>query len=555
MTRARIHKHRGLQGLKRDRSGAATVMLALSFTTLMGAAAVGVDVGSVFLAKRQLQGIADAAALAAAAGDIAGAGTAAAEGIIAESGQPEVTISRLTSGVYKRDASLAPAARFTATTNQPSAAQLLLERPVPIFFGRVLTGRPTMTVRAQATAARMDMAGFSIGTRLAALSGGLPNQLLSALAGNQLNLSVLDGQSLASAQIDVLGFADALGVELGREGTSYATLFNSTIPLDTLVRAMARAAPDAVSRAALDSIAPRLGTGAARPADLIDLGPLGQSDTHDGDSQLRVDAFSFLRALLESAQGESYQATLDVSVPGLAGARLTMAGGGGTAHSPWMTVTQARDVVIRTSRARLYLETTLLSAIGGIATLRLPVYVDLAEAQARLADISCGSAGGTGDGVTLAVTPAIGTVAIADITPTQIGDFSTTMPTRTAVLASIPGTKLSASANVHLGGVTAQSVRFTREDIAKHTPHTVSTGDLTAGIAKSLTNSVQVSATVLGITVTGGPLVSAVGSQLGVAAPLVDGLLNQVTALLGVQLGSATTWVDRMRCGVPMLVA
>lgn len=555
MPRPLTRKLRRLRALGRDRSGAATVMLALSFTTLMGAAAVGVDVGSLFLAKRQLQGIADAAALAAAAGNIADNGTAAAQSVIAQSGQSGVTIARLTPGAYSRDAAIAPDARFTAAASQPSAAQLVLERPVPVFFGRFLTGRPAVMVRAQATAARMDMAAFSIGTRLAALSGGLPNQLLSALAGTQLNLSVLDGQALASAQIDLLGFADALGAQLGREGTSYATLFDSDIPLQTLVRAMAQAAPDLTSRAVLDGIAPRLGTQAVRLADLIDLGPLGQSDAHDGDSHLRVDAFSFLRALLESAQGESYQATLDVTVPGLTSARLTLAGGGGEAHSPWMTVTQARDVVIRTSRARLYLETSLLSAISGIATLRLPVYVDLAEAQARLADISCGG-GGSGEGsVTLAVTPAIGTLAIADITPAKLDDFSTTMPTRPAVLANVLGTKLNAAAEVHLGGVTAQAVRFTRDDIANHTPHTVSTGDLTAGIAESLTRNVQVSATVLGITVTTGPLVGAVGTQLGAVAPLVDGLLDQVTALLGVQLGSATTWVDRMRCGVPMLVA
>ena len=545
---------RRLRALGRDRSGAATVMLALSFTTLMGAAAVGVDVGNLFLAKRQLQGIADAAALAAAAGDIAGAGTTAAQSIIDESGQSGVTISQLTPGTYSRDASIAPAARFTAGASQPSAAQLVLERPVPVFFGRFLTGNPAMTVRAQATAARMDMAAFSIGTRLAALSGGLPNQLLSALAGTQLNLSVLDGQALASAQIDLLGFADALGAQLGREETSYATLFNSDIPLQTLVRALAQAAPDLASRNVLDGIAPRLGTQAVRLADLIDLGPLGQTTSHDGSSPLRVDAFSFLRALLESAQGESYQATLDVSVPGLAATRLTLTGGGGTAHSPWMTVTQARDVVIRTSQARIYLETTLLSAISGIATLRLPVYVDLAEAQARLANISCGG-NGANDGVTLAVTPAIGTVAIADITPAQLGNFSTPMPTHPAVLANVLGTRINAAAELHLGGVTAQNVRFTRDDIANHTPRTVSTNDLTTGLAQSLARSVQISVTVLGITVNTGPLVGAVGSQLGVVAPLIDGLLNQVTGLLGVQLGSATTWVDRMRCGVPMLVA
>lgn len=541
--------------LWRNRDGAATVMLAISLTSLMGAAAVGVDVGAVFLAKRQLQGIADAAVLAAATGDMA-----SAQSVIDQSGQPSVAIKGLTPGTYLRDAAIAPAARFVATATQPSAARLTLERPVPIFFGRFLTGKPTMMVRAQATAARMDMAAFSIGTRLAALSGGLPNQLLSALAGTELNLSVLDSQGLASTDVDILDFADALRVQLGRQGSSSAELFGSDIPVQSLVRAMAETVPDAASRTVLAGIAPRLGGGSVRLADMIDLGPMGQNDAHasaphGNDDRIKVDAFSFLRALLESAQGETSTATLDVAIPGLASTKLTLVNGSGTAHSPWLTVTQARDVVIRTSRARLYLEVTALSAIKGIASLHIPIYVDLAEAQARLSDIKCGGTQAS-DGVTLAVTPAIGTAAITDLTTAQLKDFSKAPAMPPAVLADVLlGTKISAKAAVNLGGVQAQSVHFTRTDIANRTPRTVSTNDLTAGIAGSLVKNVDVSVTLLGITTRVGPVVSLVGSQLSLLAPLIDGLLNQVTGLLGVQLGSATVRVDRMRCGAPMLVA
>lgn len=535
--------------LWRNRDGAATVMLAISLTSLMGAAAVGVDVGTVFLAKRQLQGIADAAVLAAATGDMT-----SAQSVIDQSGQPGVTIKRLAPGTYLRDATIDPAARFVETATQPSAAQLTLERPVPIFFGRFLTGKPTLMVRAQATAARMDMAAFSIGTRLAVLSGGLPNQLLSALAGTELNLSVLDSQGLASADIDILGVADALRVQLGRQGNSYAELFGSDIPLQSLVRAMAEAAPDAASQAVLAGIAPRLGDQSVRLADMIDLGPMGQNDAHGSDDHIRVDAFSFLRALLESAQGDTFSATLDIAVPGLAGARLTLVSGSGIAHSPWMTVTQAHDVVIRTSRARLYLDVRMLSGISGIASLRLPIFVDLAEAQARLSDIRC-NGDAASDGVTLAVTPSIGSIALADITPAQLDNFSTMPDLQPAVLANVLGTRVNAKAALQLGGVTAQSAYFSRDDIANHTPRTVSTHDLTGGIAASLAQNADVSVTVLGITTRLGPLVGAVGSQLRIAAPLVDGLLDQVTTLMGVQLGSATVWVDRMRCGTPMLVA
>ncbi|HWJ70891.1 MAG TPA: pilus assembly protein TadG-related protein [Sphingobium sp.] len=541
--------------LWRNRDGAATVMLAISFTTLMGAAAVGVDVGALFLAKRQLQGIADAAVLAAATGDMANGATASAQSVIDRSGQPGVAINRLARGIYRRDAMIAPAARFVETGAQPSAAQLVIERPVPIFFGRFLTGKATTMVRAQATAARTDLAAFSIGTGLAALSGGLPNQLLSALAGTQLNLSVMDGQSLAAANVDILGFADALRVQLGRQGSSYADIFGTDIPLQSLVRAMAEAAPDIASRTVLATITPRLGTGRVRLADLIDLGPLGQNDVHDGDAPIKVDAFTLLRALLESAQGDVSLATLNIVAAGLADAKLTLVTGGGDARSPWMTVTQARDVVIRTSRTRLYLE---VSALGDLVPLHIPVYVDLAEAQARLADIQCGG-NPASDGVTLAVTPSIGTVAITDLTAAQLKDFSRAPTMPPAVLANVPinllGTKISARAEAHLGGVAPRNVYFDRNAIASRTPITIATNDLAAGITRSLVKDVDISVTVLGITTRVGPIVSTVGAQLGLLAPLIDGVLNQVTGLLGLQLGAATTRVDRMRCGVPTLVA
>lgn len=35
----------------------------------------------------------------------------------------------------------------------------------------------------------------------------------------------------------------------------------------------------------------------------------------------------------------------------------------------------------------------------------------------------------------------------------------------------------------------------------------------------------------------------------------LDGVLNQVTSLLGVKLGTAHVAVDRLRCGMPTLVA
>ncbi|MET0363531.1 MAG: pilus assembly protein TadG-related protein [Sphingobium sp.] len=546
----RIAAH--LRALSQDRRGVAAILFAFSLMALAGAAAAAVDIGSLFLAKRQLQGIADAAVLAAAQGDISGQGAASAQSIINRAGIDGIQIGTLTTGSYARDKSVAMAARFTQGSTSPSAAQLTLQRTVPLFFSKLLLGKSGLTIRAHATAARVNMAAFSIGTKLAGLSGGIANDLLSSIADTNLNLSLVDTQGLASADIDLLGFADALRVRLNMQGATYADVFGANIPLSTLMQALGDAAPTSGSATTLQGLAARLGTGSVRLSDIIDLGPLGQSTTRGNDNAIKVDALSFLRSLLIQSKGGSYEASLDVTVPGLTSVKLIVAGGG-VAKSPWLTVTQAKDVVIRTAAARIYLDTRVVTALPGILSLRVPLYAELAAAEARLSDIRCD--GGGSDGVTLAVTPSVGSVAIADIHAEDIDNFAVPMAKQPAVLLNVLGTKINAYADLALGGLSSQSVLFTRDDIANHRTRTVSTRDLTTGVASSLVSNVQLSVTTLGLTVNAGPLVNSLAGVLLSVAPSLDGLLNQVTGVLGVKLGAADVRVDRMRCGVPTLVA
>src|SRR3546814_8372455 len=91
-----------------------------------------------------------------------------------------------------------------------SDLRITLTRDRPLFFGSFLTGRRDSIIRATATGARRGYAAFSLGSRVAALNGGLPNALLSALTGSKVSLSVMDYNALASTDIDLLAFSDAL---------------------------------------------------------------------------------------------------------------------------------------------------------------------------------------------------------------------------------------------------------------------------------------------------------------------------------------------------------
>lgn len=535
-----------ITAMTRNRRGGVTVILAGSLFMLAGAATVAVDLGSVYLARRQLQGIADAAALAAADG-----GRSAADQLVAQSGVNGVAVAALESGSYTADATIPVADRFRAGDAGGTAMRIEVQRRAPLFFGRLLVGRDGIDLPARATAARSDAAAFSLGTGLASLSGGLPNMLLSNLAGTELNLTVMDYQGLVGANIDLLHVADALRVRLGRDGEAYGALFDREIPLADLLGAMADSASGSPAAATLLALSSRIPGRSIRLSDIVDLGPTRGAANSAGQPNILLDAFSMLRMILSPPSGTSVPMDLRVTVPGLSSTRLMLVMGEGQARSPLMSVTASRDVVLRTAQTRIYLESTVASALSGIASVRIPLYVELAAAEARLSAIQCGADGG----VTLSVTPSVGTAALADVDANALTNFSVPANPRAALLVQTIGTRITGYTQISLGGVQAQSVHFSPADISAQQVKTASTRDLTQGIAASLASQTQIQVSVLGITISNSPLGPLVGALLGTTAPVIDGLLNSVTATLGVRIGSADVRVHQRRCGIAAVVA
>ncbi|MFC3441595.1 pilus assembly protein TadG-related protein [Sphingobium rhizovicinum] len=528
-----------------SRRGGATVLIAGSLFMLAGAATVAVDLGSVYLARRQLQGIADATALAAAQG-----GRTAAERLVSQSGVNGVALSRLESGAYVADSTVAVENRFQAGVTG-GATRVEVQRRAPLFFGRLLVGRDGVDLAARAVAARSDAAAFSLGTGLASLSGGVPNMLLSNLAGTELNLSVMDYNGLVSANLDLLRIADALKVRTGRDGDAYGALFDQQIPLSVLLSAMADTVAGSPAATTLLTLANRIPGRTVRLSDIVDLGPMRNATSGAGQPNILLDAFSLLRMVLSPPSGTAVPMDLHVGVPGLTSTRLMLVTGEGQSRSPLISVTSKKDVVLRTAQTRIYLESTVASVLAGIASVRIPLYVELAAAEARLSDITCGDNGG----VTLAVTPSVGSAALADVDVNALTNFSTPANPRAALLAQTLGTRITAYTNIALGGAHAQTVFFSPSEISAQQAKTVSTQDLTQGIAASLTSKTQVQVSVLGITVSNSPLSPLVGALLGTTAPLLDGVLNSVTATLGVRVGTAEVRVHQRRCGIASIVA
>ena len=541
MTRAPCHRR-----LLRDRRGGVTLILAGSLFMLAGAATFAVDLGSVYLARRQLQGVTDAAALAAADG-----GRTAAEQLIGQSGVAGVTLAAIDSGSYSPDPAVPVDQRFRVNDPAGGAMRIELRRRTPLFFGRLLVGRDGLDLSARATAARSDAAAFSLGTGLASLNGGLPNMLLSSLAGTELNLSVMDYEGLVSANLDLLHVADALRVRTGRNDEAYGALFDRDIPLSDLLGAMADTAGPGSAAHNLSMLANRIPGRSVRLSDIIDLGPMRGAADATGQPNILLDAFSMLRMVLSPPSGTAVPMDLRVNVPGLSSTRLMLVTGEGQTRSPLMSITAKRDVVLRTAQTRIYMESSVATALSGIASIRIPLYVELAAAEARLSDIQCGVNGG----VTLAVTPSVGSAALGDIDVHALTNFSAPANPRPAVLVQTIGTRVTGYAHIALGGTQAQAVHFSPADIAAQRSKTVNTQDLTQGIAASLANRTQIQISLLGITVGNSPLSPLVGGVLGTTAPLLDGIINSVTATLGVRVGSAEVRVHQRRCGMAAIVA
>src|SRR5437868_10188199 len=135
--------------LKDDRGGVA-IMAAAFGGILCVLAALAVDVGSISLKARQIQGTADLSAMAAAH-DLTHAEAAARA--TASANLSDVQAVSVTKGGYVADARIKPKDRFSPGGAEPNAARVEVTAPAPLFFGRWVLQRDSITVRRTATAA------------------------------------------------------------------------------------------------------------------------------------------------------------------------------------------------------------------------------------------------------------------------------------------------------------------------------------------------------------------------------------------------------------------
>jgi uncharacterized membrane protein len=534
--------------LFRDTRASISIASAAALTMLIGAAALAVDVGAFYLERRKLQGIADAAALAAAGRP--GEERAAAERIVAANCNCGIFIASLVAGTYAPDVTVAAEQRFSAGGTAPNAVRITLTRNRPMFFGRFVTGRQSTVIAVSATGARRGYAAFSLGSRVAAVHGGLPNALLNALTGSQVNLSAMDYNALAGADIDLLAFSEALRTELDGEVLTFGQTLDTQATMPQVLSALSKSTTDGQVAAVLGRLA---GTALPRkllPSRAIDLGPRSSSIRVDPANPVKVNALSLLRSMLLLANANR-QVDLSVAsnLPGGSAIDVALLIGEPPAGSPLIAITDTQEVVVRTAQVRLKIQAQVATPL---ASVEIPVFAELGSASARITDIDCRP--NSNAAVRLGVTTSPATLAIGKVGDGDFANMQRPLDPRPAKLLKLPLASVEGEAELVMSDRNEKPASFSRGDIDRGTVKTVESTGLTAGAAKSLTDRMDLKVEMMGLGLNAKALTVLVGDAVALAAPALDGVLQGITSTLGVHIGEADARVNALRCGKAKLV-
>jgi uncharacterized membrane protein len=542
-----------------DRRGNVAIMTAGLMTLIIGCAALGVDLASIFADRRRTQSANDLAAIVAASN--LGNATNAASATVVKNNYPASALTSVQLGTYTANPAATPQSRFvTPAVGTANAARVTLQTQTPLYFARYLTGASQFTINTTATATSTALASFAIGSRLLSLNGGLINAMLGAMLGTNLSLSAMDYQSLLNAKIDALDFLTALATRANITGPTYDSVLTGNVKLsDFIAAALAtQQATNGASTAttALSAISQAVNGQSTTivPNSLIDLGPY--NDLPIGQKPkvgVSVSVYDLLNATAQVANGSHQIATsVNLGLPGIVSASLVATIGERPVGTGWLAVgTQGASV--HTAQTRILLSVQLLGS-GGVSAVNLPLYVEIASGTATLNSVTCGYPNISTSDVKLGVTPGIVDAWIGSVSMADLNNFTTKPNPPAATLVNLGLISVTGLAHAGMGNTTPTVVDFSYSDIQSQVKKTVTTTNFTSSLTSSLLGNLALTINVgpLGLPIPGlGPTVTGI---IGGATSSVDQMLASVLATLGVGIGQADVWVTGVRCDGAVLV-
>ena len=242
------------------------------------------------------------------------------------------------------------------------------------------------------------------------------------------------------------------------------------------------------------------------------------------------------------------QLDLTASVPGVASLKLDLAIGEPPQKSASTAVGQP-SARVRTAQTRLRL-TAEVGGVGALAGIkvRLPLYLDLAYGEARLASIDC-AAGGEPRAV-VAARSGVAELWIGNVNDSAFTDFSGKPSVTLASLVSAPLVRIDGQAHVDVGSTSETMLEFDNADVANGTIKRTSTQNPAESLVTSLLADADLKVRLLGLGIAApGAVTKALADTLAPVLKPIDALLTDLLATLGVHLGEADVRVHGIRCG------
>lgn len=539
-----------------DERGNMAILFALAFAVSAAVSALAVDAAALYHERRMVQAGVDLAAISAAGNP--GQARAIAEAVLAEAGlieEDDTSELVVEVGHYSRDPAMAADARFVIGQSPANAVRVGLNRTGTLHFAKSFADAPR--IGASGLASVTPEVSFSVGSRLASLDGGLANAVLSKLLGTSVSLSVMDYNGLVSARINALSFLDALALELGLSAGTYDQLLG----LDASAGKIAAALTSLLTgteRAAMQTLA-LAGTGSNVPLkQLFSLGRLGALNLGAGEQALGVElsALEILSAAAALADGDrQLSLNLGASVPGLTSLKLDLSIGEPPQGGGWFAIGPG-GTVVRTAQTRLRLDAKLLSGpilLG--AGVQLPLWLDMAHAEAKVSEASCPSAAAPRGSAKIAVRPGALQLAVGHMSDQSLRDFGALPALVPVRILNALLLRIEAAALVEVAATEPVTLSFNSADIAGGTLKSARTQTPIASLAGTLIQNLDIDVNVLGLGLSPeGVIKQALRGLLTPLAATLDLIIDGVFSALGLGVGEADVRVYGVRCRGAVLV-
>lgn len=514
--------------------GSTSVLVAIMIPVIIGFIGLGIDVGHLFITKKQLQNNADSAAMAGVS-DLDHYQTLV-NSVIQSGGLQIANLQQAVRGSWDEGT------KAFVADDTGKAVRVELSQTIDVYFMRLLGAPARIPVTATATA-NLRIAGVvaKLGASLIDIDttkGALLNALLGNLLGTSLNLTAVGWQGLANGQLNLIQFINLAKLDLGVGTTEQLLNTNVTIMqfLDLMIQALeADNQTAALDLAVLQSQIAGLSVGALnlslRIGDIINL-DLNQGALVKAD----VDVLSLVSVLAEVFNHNS-AVSLSTNVNlGLLNVDLRA----NIVEPPVIRVMQEGDT-IHSAGARIYLNSQVGTLLSGLLTnsslLNVPLYLELGSGDATLTNVSA-------DGVDFNVGSSLAKVFLGDINPNFF--FSTTTLDQNdfdqarildASLLGIPILSADAKSYVNASGG-GSAVTIPVENFGETYSVNNQAGDAVAGLVSSLlsSNNLDLNVKLLGLELNLGAVTTSLLGQLSsaVLSPLLSALLNPVSMLTGV---------------------